>query len=89
MLVRSPNRSYEVIDFRKFAPGASTELMYVNVTNGSVIGGLAVGVPGELRGFELLHSRHGKLPWKKVFEPAISLAKNGYDISRPIALTSG
>ncbi|CAE6362956.1 unnamed protein product, partial [Rhizoctonia solani] len=76
MLVRLPNGTYETIDFREFAPGAATELMYVNKTGSpSQVGGLAVAVPGELRGFEALHKRHGKLPWKKIFEPVIKLSK--------------
>ncbi|KAG8710840.1 hypothetical protein FRC11_004055 [Ceratobasidium sp. 423] len=85
MLVRSPNGTYETIDFREFAPGAATELMYVNKTGSpSQVGGLAVAVPGELRGFEALHKRHGKLPWKKIFEPVIKLAK-GFQVSRELA----
>lgn len=85
MLVRSPNGTYETIDFREFAPGAATELMYVNKTGSpSQVGGLAVAVPGELRGFEALHKRHGKLPWKKIFEPVIKLAK-GFEVSRELA----
>ncbi|KAG8747908.1 hypothetical protein FRC10_010527 [Ceratobasidium sp. 414] len=76
MLIRTPGGKYETIDFREFAPGAATELMYVNKTGSpSQVGGLAVAVPGELRGFEMLHKRHGKLPWKKIFEPAIKVAK--------------
>ncbi|KAF8708122.1 Gamma-glutamyltranspeptidase Ggt1, partial [Rhizoctonia solani] len=85
MLVRSPNGTYETIDFREFAPGAATELMYVNKTGSpSQVGGLAVAVPGELRGFEALHKRHGKLPWKKIFEPVIKLSK-GFEVSRELA----
>ncbi|CAE6470101.1 unnamed protein product [Rhizoctonia solani] len=85
MLVRSPNGSYETIDFREFAPGAATELMYANKTGSpSQVGGLAVAVPGELRGFEVLHKRYGKLPWKKIFEPVIKLAK-GFQVSRELA----
>ncbi|ELU43189.1 gamma-glutamyltranspeptidase [Rhizoctonia solani AG-1 IA] len=85
MLVRSPNGTYETIDFREFAPGAATELMYVNKTGSpSQVGGLAVAVPGELRGFEALHKRHGKLPWKKIFEPVIELSK-GFEVSRELA----
>ncbi|KAG9124169.1 hypothetical protein FRC07_012594 [Ceratobasidium sp. 392] len=84
MLVRTPKGKYETIDFREFAPGAATELMYVNKTGSpSQIGGLSVAVPGELRGFELLHKRHGKLPWKKIFEPVIEIAK-GFKVSREL-----
>lgn len=85
MLIRSPNGTYETIDFREFAPGAATVLMYVNKTGSpSQVGGLSVAVPGELRGFEALHKRHGKLPWKKIFEPVIKLAK-GFEVSRELA----
>jgi gamma-glutamyltranspeptidase/glutathione hydrolase len=87
MTVRSPNGSYETIDFREFAPGAATELMYVNtkIPNASVVGGLAVAVPGELRGFEELHNRHGKLAWSKIIAPAIRLARDGFEVTRELA----
>jgi gamma-glutamyltranspeptidase/glutathione hydrolase len=51
----------------------------------STIGGLAVGVPGELRGWEMLHMRHGKLPWTNLFEPAINVARNGFTVNVDLA----
>ena len=41
MLIRSPNGSYEYVDFREAAPAAAHEGMYKNRLNSSVFGGLA------------------------------------------------
>lgn len=81
MLVRSANGTYEYIDFRETAPAASTEGMYNNDTNLSLYGGMASGVPGELRGLERLHKGYGKLPWKQVVAPAVNVARNGFVVT--------
>jgi gamma-glutamyltranspeptidase/glutathione hydrolase len=44
-------------------------------------GGKSVGVPGNLRMIALAHREHGKLPWAKLFEPAIRLARDGFTIT--------
>ncbi|KAG1663425.1 Glutathione hydrolase proenzyme [Nymphon striatum] len=40
--------------------------------------GLSVGVPGTPRMMEYVHDKYGRLPWRKLFRPAIKLAKKGY-----------
>ncbi|WP_372777365.1 gamma-glutamyltransferase [Litorivivens sp.] len=47
----------------------------------AVIGGHSVGTPGVIALLESLHQRHGKLPWKTLFQPAIALADSGFVIS--------
>jgi gamma-glutamyltranspeptidase/glutathione hydrolase len=47
----------------------------------AVVGGKSVGVPGTLRLLELAHRQYGRLPWAKLFEPAIELAQRGFAVS--------
>ncbi|EPS38126.1 hypothetical protein H072_8148 [Dactylellina haptotyla CBS 200.50] len=82
MLIRSPQGEYEHVDFREMAPAASFEEMFVNKTELSIFGGMASGIPGEIRGLEYLHNKYGKLPWKKTIEPSISLARNGFYVNK-------
>jgi gamma-glutamyltranspeptidase len=84
----------EVIDCREVAPGAAGRDMYRDApATASVLGGLAAAVPGELRGLELLHARHGRLPWADVVRPAAELARNGVavnpNLAREIGLEAG
>lgn len=43
--------------------------------------GLGVGVPGVMAALEEAHERYGRLPWNKLFTPAIELARGGFAIS--------
>ncbi|KAH8678346.1 gamma-glutamyltranspeptidase [Xylariales sp. PMI_506] len=76
--------SYAVIDFREAAPAAAHRDMYDGNPRGSVWGGLAVAVPGELRGLEEAHSRFGVLPWKAVVHPAAHVARHGFPVTEDL-----
>ena len=74
-------------DGRESAPMAVTADLFIGADGQplrfqqAVIGGRSVGVPGVLRAAEAAHSKHGKLPWANLFEPAIALADSGFALS--------
>ena len=55
----------------------------------AVVGGKSVGAPGTLRVLELAHRQYGKLPWAKLFEPAIALAEQGFAVSPRLHMLIG
>ncbi|KAJ3292319.1 hypothetical protein HDU79_001529 [Rhizoclosmatium sp. JEL0117] len=85
MLVRNITGEYEFIDFRETAPAAAHTEMYKEDPKKAQVGGLSVGIPGELRGFEFAHKKYGKLPWKDLFEPAIDVAQDGWEVNAVMA----
>lgn len=74
-------------DGRETAPASATPDQFLD-ENGAplsffdaVIGGKSVGVPGVVALLAKAHARHGALPWADVFQPAIELAENGFEVS--------
>ena len=55
----------------------------------AVIGGRSVGVPGVVRLLEETHRKHGRLPWARLFEPAIALADAGFPVSARLHRLAG
>ena len=46
---------------------------------------LAVGVPGTVAGLHLAWSERGRLPWRRLVDPAIELADHGFLLSEELA----
>jgi gamma-glutamyltranspeptidase / glutathione hydrolase len=65
------------IDSREKAPAGATREMFVGVPSAS-LQGVAVGVPGMVRGTELALQRYGRLSLAQVLQPAIQLADEGF-----------
>jgi gamma-glutamyltranspeptidase/glutathione hydrolase len=47
------------------------------------IGAASVAVPGTPLGLETAHSAAGTLPWRELVQPAIELARDGFELTRP------
>ncbi|MBS0279081.1 MAG: gamma-glutamyltransferase, partial [Proteobacteria bacterium] len=78
-------------DGREMAPASATPGMFLDkngkpLAHGDAIpGGLSVGVPGDVAMLWLAHQKYGKLPWAKLFQPAIALAEKGFPVARKLA----
>jgi gamma-glutamyltranspeptidase / glutathione hydrolase len=78
-------------DGRETAPAAADENLFMGADwqpmpfEAAVTGGRAVGVPGAIRMLEAAHREHGRLPWARLFSPAISLAEQGFTVSHRLA----
>lgn len=84
MLIRDSNGDYESMDFRETAPAAAFQDMYEGNVKGSVLGGLASGVPGEILGLETLHQKYGVLPWQAVVNPSVHIARYGFRVTEDL-----
>ncbi len=86
-------RSY---DGRETAPAAATEnyLRWVSETDrtgpkpDARSSGRSIGVPGIVRLLDDVHRQFGKKTWRDLFDPAVSMADRGFDISPRLALPS-
>lgn len=88
-LIKTRGNDPVMLDYRETAPGAAHRDMFVGKPiNASLWGyvrlahcsGLAVAVPGEVRGWEQLHRLYGRLSWAEILEPAVHIAKRGFRV---------
>lgn len=90
MMVRLANGKSVAIDYRESAPAAASAKMYQDsggnvLTQDSLVGFRASGVPGTVAGLALAQRKYGKLRWRDVVEPARQLASDGFVISKALA----
>ncbi|XP_044759064.1 glutathione hydrolase 1 proenzyme-like isoform X2 [Coccinella septempunctata] len=70
-----------VLNAREYSPSKTTKDMFKNCRS-PAWGGLSSAVPGEICGYWELHKRFGRLPWASLFEPAISLCRQGIPVTK-------
>ncbi|MEW7864462.1 gamma-glutamyltransferase [Aeromonas diversa] len=83
-------RQVSAVDGRETAPAAATDQLFMKEGKpmdfyDGVVGGRSVGAPGTVRALALAHQRYGKLSWRDLFTPAITLAEQGFTISPRLA----
>lgn len=89
-LVYRPARGEpDTIDFRETAPAAASPGMFLrdgkydfDLHHNSH---LSVGVPGTVAGLHLAWKTYGTLPWPRLVEPAIRLARDGFPVTEGLA----
>ena len=87
---RLPNASGShvvALDFRETSPGAAYADMYAGRFLSAFHGGLAVAVPGELKGLWEAYEQFGsgRLEWEELVRPVAALAMEGWRVSRELA----
>ncbi len=82
-------RQVHALDYRERAPLGARRNMFIRdghaVAELSLLGGLAVAVPGEIAGAFAALDRFGTLPFATVAEPAIRLAREGFAVEAHLA----
>ncbi|SKB68676.1 gamma-glutamyltranspeptidase / glutathione hydrolase [Sphingobacterium nematocida] len=87
MVYRSKTGEIASLDFREKAPLSASRDMYLDqegkpITDLSLYGPLAAGVPGSVAGMDEAYKKYGSLPWKELLAPAIRLAREGFPITQ-------
>lgn len=86
LVYRSKAGEIATLDFREKAPAAAFKDMYLDeqgnaITDLSLYGPLASGVPGSVAGMDAAYKKYGLLPWKTLVQPAIDLAEKGFALT--------
>ncbi|MGV0979054.1 gamma-glutamyltransferase [Empedobacter falsenii] len=87
LVYRDAKGKTDALDYREKAPLKASEDMYWDkngnaITDLSLYGQFAAGVPGTVDGMVKAHEKYGKLNWKELVQPAINLAQKGFKITK-------
>jgi gamma-glutamyltranspeptidase/glutathione hydrolase len=89
LLYRPSSAEPVAYDFREVAPAGSTPTMWLKDGKYDPVrhheSHLAVGVPGTVAGLHMAWKEQGKLPWRRLVEPAIILAREGFIVTDGLA----
>jgi gamma-glutamyltranspeptidase/glutathione hydrolase len=89
LLVRRARGEAAVYDFREQAPAAAAPTMFLRDGRYSRElhhdSPLAVGVPGTVAGLHRAWTDNGRMPWRDLLQPSISLAREGFMVSDGLA----
>jgi gamma-glutamyltranspeptidase/glutathione hydrolase len=89
LLVRPAHAAAAVYDFREQAPAAATPTLFLQGGKYSPErhhdSPVSVGVPGTVAGLNMAWADNGRMPWKELLQPAISLAREGFMVSDGLA----
>lgn len=84
MTIRMADGRTAALDYREVAPLAATRDMFVDadgkLTDRSITGHLASGVPGAVAGMDAALQRFGTMSLAQVMAPAIRLARDGFTV---------
>src|SRR6185503_1138691 len=82
MVIRMADGRTAALDYREIAPLAASRDMYLDangkLTDKSIVGHLAVGVPGAVAGMNEALQKYGTMSLRDVIAPAIELAERGF-----------
>jgi len=89
LLYRPASAEPVAYDFREVAPTGSTPTMWLKDGTFDAVrrheSHLSVGVPGTVAGLHMAWKDQGKLPWRRLVEPAVLLAREGFIVTDGLA----
>ncbi|KAA0874610.1 gamma-glutamyltransferase family protein [Nitrincola tapanii] len=86
-MLMADEQGLQAYDGRETAPAAANEGLFVYETGepwafrDAMLSPKAIGVPGLLAMLAQAHQEQGQLPWAQLFEPALALAEQGFELT--------